>query len=98
MSSARDNDYRGLAARAERDAEDLERRTEHLGREIEDARQSWERKRADRAVPGANPPQTDFERQAHAPRSPAPDAPPENASPFAGETPAEGAVGPAADS
>ena len=34
-------------------ADELERRTEQLGEEIEDAREDWERKKADPQVPGA---------------------------------------------
>jgi hypothetical protein len=40
---------------AERQAEDLERRTQELGEEIGRTRQDWESKKADEKVPGAHP-------------------------------------------
>jgi hypothetical protein len=39
----------------ERQADDLERRTEKLGEDIDRARQDWESKKADEGVPGARP-------------------------------------------
>jgi hypothetical protein len=42
-----------LAAKAEAEADRLEERTDALGEQVEDAKQDWERKKADPAVPGA---------------------------------------------
>jgi hypothetical protein len=105
MGRAENMDYRELEARAERVADELGRRNERLGQELEHLRRSWERKRADPAVPGANPrnPEEDSDgRGSLAPEppseegSPAAEAPPEDESPFAAETPPETAVGPPA--
>jgi len=38
---------------AEREADDLERRNEELGEHVDKARQDWESKKSDEAVPGA---------------------------------------------
>ena len=42
-----------LAAKAEAEADRLEERTDALGEQVEHAKQDWERKKADPAVPGA---------------------------------------------
>ena len=41
--------------RLERDADDMEERSEKVGREIEDARGDWESKKSDAKIPGAQP-------------------------------------------
>jgi hypothetical protein len=40
-------------AEPERDAEEMEERSERLKKEISDAREDWERKKDDPSVPGA---------------------------------------------
>ena len=47
------------ADRFMRETDDMEERSEELRDGIQEARQDWERKRADESVPGANPPATD---------------------------------------
>jgi len=42
----------------EREADELEARSERLGEEIADVREDWERKKADDSVPGAQNPET----------------------------------------
>ena len=37
----------------EREADDMERRSEQLGEQISDVREDWERKQLDDSVPGA---------------------------------------------
>jgi hypothetical protein len=37
----------------EREVEDMERRSEQVGEDIEAAREDWERKKADDSIPGA---------------------------------------------
>jgi hypothetical protein len=39
----------------EREVEEMEERSERLGQDIDDAREDWERKKADESVPGAPP-------------------------------------------
>ena len=39
----------------EREADEMQERSEQLGEEIADAREDWERKKADDSVPGARP-------------------------------------------
>ena len=39
----------------EREVQEMEERSERLGEEISEAREEWERKRADDHVPGAEP-------------------------------------------
>jgi hypothetical protein len=41
------------AKRLEREAEDMKRRSEQVGEDISEARDDWERKQGDHAVPGA---------------------------------------------
>jgi hypothetical protein len=43
----------------DRDIDEMEERTERLEDEISDARQDWERKKADSSVPGAPPDEED---------------------------------------
>jgi hypothetical protein len=47
--------YGELADEAEARADTLAERSQNLGDDIADARQEWDRKRADAAVPGATP-------------------------------------------
>ena len=42
-------------AEAEREADDLEHRTEELGEHVKKARDDWESKKSDESVPGAKP-------------------------------------------
>jgi hypothetical protein len=42
----------------EREADEMEARSEQLGDEIAEAREDWERKKADDSVPGAQNPET----------------------------------------
>jgi hypothetical protein len=42
----------------ERQADELEERSERLGDEIAEVREDWERKKADDSVPGAQNPET----------------------------------------
>jgi hypothetical protein len=39
----------------EREVEEMEERSERLEQDIDDAREDWERKKADESVPGAPP-------------------------------------------
>ena len=48
-----------LADDMEREADQLEDRSEELGHEVDEVRKDWERKRSDQSVPGANPPDED---------------------------------------
>ncbi len=41
----------------EQTASELEHRTDQLGEHVDETRADWNRKRADSAVPGANPPE-----------------------------------------
>jgi predicted nucleic acid-binding Zn-ribbon protein len=47
------SEHQDRARELERDAEEMEERTERLEGEISDAREDWERKKADPSVPGA---------------------------------------------
>jgi hypothetical protein len=51
-------EHQEQAGRLEREVEDMEERSERLGAEISDAREDWERKQSDEAVPGAANPET----------------------------------------
>jgi hypothetical protein len=51
-----DDEY---ADRLERELGDMERQSERVGAEIDDAREDWERKKRDPAVPGASEPGDD---------------------------------------
>jgi hypothetical protein len=46
-------DFRERADAAERELADMERRSERVGEDIEEARKDWQAKQADAAVPGA---------------------------------------------
>ena len=87
MGSSKDIDHREVADRADKEADDLERRSESVGEHVDEVRRSWKQKRANPGVPGANPP--DLDARTEDATSPAPQAPPENASPSAAETPPE---------
>jgi hypothetical protein len=52
------NDPEKLARELERQAHELEQRSEAVGKEISDARQKW-REREDSVAPGAAPPDDD---------------------------------------
>jgi hypothetical protein len=43
--------------RLEREARDLQEKSEHLGEDIADAKQSWEAQKRDEGVPGAQSPE-----------------------------------------
>jgi hypothetical protein len=45
--------------RLEREADDMEERSENLGRDIDEARSDWESKQGDSNVPGAQPEQAE---------------------------------------
>jgi hypothetical protein len=81
-----------LADQQDREADDMQRGSEELERDVREAREDWERKRADDAVPGAPPPEEEGDER----RSPAPQAP-GSAGPGDAETPPEGGAGPPAD-
>jgi hypothetical protein len=49
------SEHEQLHERAEREADDLERRSEELGERIDRTRQDWESKKSDESVPGARP-------------------------------------------
>jgi hypothetical protein len=57
MGESEENDLEKTAARFEREADDLQRRSEDVGEHIETTRQEWQRKRSDASVPGAVPPE-----------------------------------------
>lgn len=48
-------EHERIHERAERQADDLERRGEKLEDEIQETRQDWESKKGDEKVPGAQP-------------------------------------------
>ena len=52
-----ENDHQELADAGERQADELEQRSEELQSEVKDARADWERKRSDDSVPGAPAPE-----------------------------------------
>ena len=82
-----------LADEQELEAEEMQRHSDALERNVRETREDWERKRADKGVPGAPAPEEQDEER----RSPAPHAPPPSAGPGDAETPAEGGAGPPAD-
>ena len=49
------SEHERIHEEAEREADDLERRTEELGEHVKKARDDWESKKSDVAVPGAKP-------------------------------------------
>ena len=62
-SEGAERELEELTDELESEAERLEKHGEEVGAHLDEAREDWERKRADGAVPGANPPTpegTDF--------------------------------------
>jgi hypothetical protein len=57
MTRRDDEDHESLADQLDKEADQLERRSEELGDEVDQARQDWQGKRADQGVPGAVPPE-----------------------------------------
>jgi hypothetical protein len=53
------NEYEEIHERAEREADDMERRKEQLGKHVEETKQDWEAKKSDESVPGAVPEEED---------------------------------------
>ena len=51
-----EDEYSEHADRLEREVGDMERQSERVGAEIDNAREEWERKKRDPSVPGANTP------------------------------------------
>lgn len=72
----REREAHALGEKGEREADELERRSEELEGEIGEVREDWERKRADASVPGAPPP--DGRSGAQPDRSRGPEPPPED--------------------
>ena len=64
----RDSDPEQLADELEREAARLQRESDRLRGEIAEAREDWERKRADQSVPGA-PARSESEQESPNPRS-----------------------------
>jgi len=50
-----ESDPQKLADQLEQEADRLQKETERLGEDVSSARQDWEHKRSDPAVPGAPP-------------------------------------------
>jgi hypothetical protein len=48
------SEHEEAAAHVERELDDMERRSERLGDQIDDVRDDWQRKQADEHVPGAS--------------------------------------------
>lgn len=98
-TSMRDTDPGKLADELRREADELQRRSQALGEEVDGVRLDWQRKRSDAAVPGAPPEEDDRSQQASdspeqtEDRSPAPESPPPGAGPKAQAAP-EAASGP----
>jgi hypothetical protein len=91
-----------LADSHQREADELEQRSERLAGEVEDTRSDWRRKRTDESIPGAPPPDHDIsnarpEDEGSADESPASEAPPPEEGPSGSETASEGAAGPPSD-
>ncbi len=83
-----EQDPQKMAAGLEKQADELEAQGNEVGARIADVRTDWESKRASPAVPGADPPEPEAEasgggghRESEQPRSPGPEAPPENEHP-----------------
>ena len=97
-----ENDPSKLADELDRQARDMQTRSDEVGEQISDVREDWQRKRAAGGVPGAPPPEPSGDAESGEDKgettSPAPEAPPEQAGPGAADTAAEGQVGPPADS
>jgi hypothetical protein len=97
-----ESDPSKLADELDRQAQDMQTRSDEVRDQISDVREDWQRKRAADSVPGAPAPESSGEADeggAEEPStSPAPEAPPEQAGPGSAETAAEGQAGPPADS
>lgn len=68
-----DRDVDELADGLEEQANRMERRSDEVAEHIDDARDQWDRKRSDDAVPGAEPPfdtETDFQESENPARGP----------------------------
>jgi hypothetical protein len=52
-------DHERAARGLEREVDDMQRSSERLGRNIDEAREDWRRKQQDPGVPGADPPDDD---------------------------------------
>jgi hypothetical protein len=93
-----DADPGKLAKQLEDEAGRLERQSSEVQDRIEEAREDWQRKRADPGVPGAVAPEPESDSDEEiTDTSPAPQAPPEEEGPSAAEMAPEGAVGPPKD-
>jgi hypothetical protein len=68
------SEYEELHDRAQREADDLERRGEQLREEIEATRGDWESKKHDESVPGAQPEEPADERDRADEDGPPPEA------------------------
>ena len=64
-------EHQEQAARLEREADDMQRRSQRLGSDISDVREDWRRKRNDESVPGTPP--ADKDEPDDAEREPWPD-------------------------
>jgi hypothetical protein len=91
-----DTDPQRLADRFEGEADAMEHQADKVQGAVEEARQDWQRKRADQSVPGA-PPEPEERAEPDEQSSPGPEAPPEESAPGEAETAAEGGAGPPAD-
>jgi hypothetical protein len=60
-----ETDPEELAQQLEREGDELEERSDKLQAGAQEARQDWERKRADQGVPGANPHEESREKEGH---------------------------------
>jgi hypothetical protein len=49
------SEHERIHEEAEREADDLEHRTEELGKHVDETRQDWESKKSDESIPGAKP-------------------------------------------
>ncbi len=57
MGESDEKDVEQAAARAESEADDLQRRADDVSEHIQTTREEWKRKRSDASVPGAVPPE-----------------------------------------
>ena len=97
-----ENDPGRLADAREREADQLEERSEQLAGEVKDVRADWHHKRADDDIAGAPPLDNDLSEdkgQAEGTQdaSPAPEAPPASEGPSQSNMASEGAAGPPND-
>ena len=97
-----ENDPGRLADAREREADQLEERSQQLAGDVKDVRADWHHKRADDNIPGAPPLDNDLsddQGQAEQPQdaSPAPQAPPPSEGPSQSSMASEGAAGPPTD-